>query len=131
MKLPKSEKAALIITACFVVALVGYLFGSDARGSDFSISAENKYARAVPASPSEDTGGAGAPYVSAEDRKVNINTAGAEELKTLPGIGEILAERIIAYRKENGDFKHADDIMNVNGIGEAKYAAVSDLITTT
>jgi competence protein ComEA len=61
--------------------------------------------------------------------KVNINTATAQELDTLPGIGETTAARIIEYRRQNGFFAAIEDIMNVSGIGEAKFNAIQELIT--
>ena len=54
---------------------------------------------------------------------VDLNTATAEELDTLPGIGESLARRIIAYREANGPFGSIEEIMEVSGIGEAKFAS--------
>lgn len=59
---------------------------------------------------------------------VNINTADAEELMTLPGIGESKARSIIAYREENGAYKALEDIMNVSGIKEAAFSKIKDLI---
>ena len=59
---------------------------------------------------------------------VNINKADIEELQTLNGIGESLAESNIAYRNENGKFKNAEDIKNVTGIGESKYERIKDSI---
>ena len=56
------------------------------------------------------------------DGLVNINTAGMEELKTLPGIGDSKARSIIAYREKNGAFGAIEDIKNVDGIGEGIYA---------
>jgi competence protein ComEA len=53
--------------------------------------------------------------------KININKATSEELQTLSGIGESTAEKIINYRKENGDFKQIEDIKNVPGIGDSKF----------
>ncbi len=50
--------------------------------------------------------------------KVNINTADAETLTELTGIGPVTAKKIVAYRKKNGKFKSAKDLMNVKGIGE-------------
>jgi competence protein ComEA len=61
--------------------------------------------------------------------KVNINTATAQELDTLPGIGETTAARIIEYRRQNGFFTAIEDIMNVSGIGEAKFNAIREIIT--
>ena len=63
------------------------------------------------------------------DGKLNINTAGAAELTALPGIGEVLAERIVAYREEHGPFAAVEDIRNVQGIGEGKLAAMADRVT--
>ncbi len=60
---------------------------------------------------------------------VNINTADAEKLATLKGIGPALAQRIIDYREQNGAFKTIDEIKNVRGIGDKKFAAFKDKIT--
>lgn len=59
---------------------------------------------------------------------IDINTAPAEELTLLPGIGDSLAEAIIAYREENGAFKSLEQLMEVHGIGESRFAAVKDKI---
>jgi competence protein ComEA len=62
-------------------------------------------------------------------RLVNINTAGPEELATLPGIGPALAARIIQYRTASGPFLSPRDLICVSGIGEAKLEAVLPLVT--
>lgn len=60
---------------------------------------------------------------------VNINTADADTLTALPGIGQVLAERILAYRRRNGPFRVIEEITKVEGIGEKKAEAILELIT--
>lgn len=60
---------------------------------------------------------------------VNINTADADTLTALPGIGQVLAERILAYRQQNGPFRVIEEITKVEGIGEKKAEAILELIT--
>ena len=62
-------------------------------------------------------------------RKININTAGVEELMLIPGIGRSKAEKIIEYREENGRFGSPEEITNVNGIGDSMYEKMKDCIT--
>lgn len=62
------------------------------------------------------------------DGKININTAGAEELQELSGVGPALSERIIAYREANGRFARIEDLQNVSGIGETRFANLKDKI---
>ena len=59
---------------------------------------------------------------------VNINTASAEELDTLPGIGPAMAQRIIEFRETEGAFTAIEDIKKVKGIGEAKFEKMKDKI---
>lgn len=61
--------------------------------------------------------------------KVNINTASAEQLDTLPGVGESTAKKIIDDREENGPFSSPEDLKRVSGIGDKKYEDLADLIT--
>ncbi len=65
----------------------------------------------------------------ADRELININTAVVEQLQTLKGIGEELAQRIIDYREENGPFEDINDLMNVSGIGIKKLEAIADKIT--
>ncbi len=62
-------------------------------------------------------------------KKININTASAQELTTLPRIGPKKASAIIEYRNKNGKFQRIEDIMKVKGIGEKTFLRLKDLIT--
>jgi len=65
--------------------------------------------------------------VSAE--KVNLNTATAEQLETLPGIGPVSARNILEYRKKAGKFSRIEEIINIKGIGEKKFLKIKDRLT--
>lgn len=66
---------------------------------------------------------------SSKTAKVNINTASANELaEKLTGIGPVLAERIVDYRKTNGGFKQIEDLKNVNGIGDKRFEDLKNSI---
>ena len=60
---------------------------------------------------------------------VNINTASATEIATLPGVGAKMAARIIEYRQKNGPFKKIEELMNVRGIGEKNFLKLKPQIT--
>lgn len=59
---------------------------------------------------------------------ININRANIMELKELPGIGDVLAGRIIEYRNEKGGFKSIEEIKNVNGIGDKRFSDIKDKV---
>ncbi len=61
-------------------------------------------------------------------KKININTASLDELQTLPRIGEKVAQRIIDYREQHGDFEKIEELMKVQGIGEKIFKLIRDKI---
>ena len=65
---------------------------------------------------------------SGTDFRININTAGTDELMMLEGIGEKTAKNIIDYREENGGFTKPADIINVDGIGEKRYDLIKEIL---
>jgi len=86
-------------------------------------------AKAAEESFTEDTS-KGSSYSMYSDGRVNINTADSQQLQTLDGIGPAMAEKIIAYRQENGRFRTIEDIKNVSGIGEKTFDKLKDNIRT-
>jgi competence protein ComEA len=75
---------------------------------------------------------AGSPAVAgaagATGDKVALNLAGQAELETLPGVGPVIASRIVAHREANGPFQAVEDLLDVPGIGEATLAGFRDLV---
>ena len=65
---------------------------------------------------------------TAADHRLDINSATKAQLMELPGIGEKLAEQIISYRSQNGDFKSIDDLILVEGIGKKKLSQIEHMI---
>ena len=68
-------------------------------------------------------------HPQAGSKKININTASLTKLQELPRVGEKIAQRIIDFRKEHGNFKRIEEIMKVKGIGEKTFEQLRPLIT--
>lgn len=60
---------------------------------------------------------------------ININTASADELEALPGVGQVSAQRIVEYRAANGPFTSVEDLKKVKGIGPSLFAKIAELVT--
>jgi comEA protein len=134
MRNKKLELAILAITLVFAAFTAGFFSGrASVRGSFTVETGRVESTDAVPETEKENTGSEAAVI----DRSIpddsagliNINSADAVELSELPGIGEVLAQRIIEYRETNGGFESIDELKNVSGIGDAIFDGVSPLIT--
>ncbi len=79
----------------------------------------------VPGPHESGTGGVASPNASG---LISLNHASATDLEALPGVGPVLAERIVAYRESKGPFQEVEDLLQVSGIGEAKLASLRDLV---
>jgi competence protein ComEA len=76
--------------------------------------------------PTAAGGPAGGPSAAG---RLNLNTATASQLDALPGVGPVLAERIVAYRDKKGAFRSVGELRQVDGIGDAKFEQLKDLVT--
>lgn len=85
---------------------------------------------AVPSAPDDASQPEGyEPEPVEQTAPVNLNTADAEELETLPGIGSATAQKIIAYRESVGAFQSTEELMQVGGIGEKTFEKLKELVT--
>jgi competence protein ComEA len=100
----------ILVTA--IVAMVAALAVAAPAGASF-IQERSPDAKAAPA------------------QVVNINTAPAEQLERLPGVGPTTAARIVEYRQKNGGFKKIEELMNVRGIGEKAFLKMKSQLTVT
>lgn len=123
----KFSNAPLIICGlviAFIFFIAGFYFGKYFKQDSISISYEND-------PPQITVLQAGDKSSTEASVKININEATVDELCELEGIGPVLADRIISYRNEKGDFEYTFEIMNVKGIGEAIYFDIKKLITVS
>ena len=141
MKRVKTETLLLVVTLMFISFCIGFFLGKGQGGDTITITrsggdalqsttATTNLQTTLPASePTETPSDATVAPSESADSCVNINTATKEELMTLPGIGEVIAERIIAYRQTYGSFSSVEELDAVSGIGDKRLDAIRDYIT--
>ena len=111
----KGSKFLVILTGIFILFTVVTAIVLSLSAPEVSIS-KGTHPTANPTSP-------------ATPQKLNINTATADQLTALPGIGDGLARAIVDYRAEHGPFRSIGELTNISGIGSSKLEAIADLIT--
>jgi len=111
----KTEFGLFLLTLLFAAFLLLFVFHNDKRGerADYYITPQIAAENVTPE----------------KEGPININTATAEELTQLEGIGEVIAGRIVDYRSEHGKFASIEDLMQVKGIGESTLNELRDQIT--
>ena len=125
----------LCLTLLFASFTLGFLAGRSTAPGDVIITQLPQVTqapdRAMPVLPPEpaETAAPSQEAASVSSGLININTATAAQLDTLPGIGPVLAQRIIDYRQANGPFTSLSQLMLVEGIGEKRLANILPLIT--
>lgn len=120
-KISGTEKGILALTGVFLLITVGFYLIRDVGGENYSVQKQTLWVSEV---------GDGAVSTTVPGQlQVNINTADADELQKLPGIGQVLARRIIEERERNGAFRIPEDILRVSGIGPATLSKMLDYIT--
>ena len=134
MSLKRIELAALILVIAAAAFTSGYMIGKDNVNIEISMSE-----RGTEPSPIDSFDTVGEVQSSAPETRampesaglLDINSATAEDLELLPGIGPVLAARVVEYREAYGGFKDKSDIKNVEGIGESIYGDIEPFITVT
>ncbi len=127
VKLSPLGLITLVLTAAFLAFLLGWFIRGIGGGEAVRVRTANMTAGAeTPALPTPTQSEA-----AETAEKININTADAALLQTLPGIGEKRAADIIAYREEHGPFRIVEQLTDVPGIGEGTLAGLIDYVTVT
>lgn len=119
----KAGYCLIILTLVFSGFLGGFLLGRNYGSGDVKLSGQVAPAVEERTEPTEES-----ITPSTTQGKININTATAEELTALPGIGNVLAQRIVDYRTTHGPFRSKDDLSKVTGIGEKKLEGIMQYV---
>ena len=118
----------ILITCVFAAFVFGFFAGRNLNRTPVQIrpvpvATETSSTEPVLSEPDDSSGSSGVTF------PININTATAQQLEALPGIGPTYAQRIIDYRNTHGAYTSPSQLLNISGIGEKRLAAIWDYIT--
>lgn len=122
MKISGPEKGILALTLAFLLLCGGYFLVQRSGDEPYSVRTQTSGTWGIRAEEQTQE-------TALNIEKVNINTASAEQLQTLPGIGQTRAEAIVADREANGPYRLPEDITRVSGIGQGILEGILDYIT--
>ena len=133
MKISKLEFISLLLAVAFLAFTGGWFLRGASLARPVQVEVERNLVQESPVAltPAPTTEASVPPETSPVTGKVDLNTADAQELMTLPGIGEKRAQAIIAYREANGPFRIPEDLTKVDGIGEGILAGLIDQVTVS
>lgn len=121
IKISKAEAAVILLAALFIGGSAGWFFRGHSLARPLRVEAQWVQEKVLVLPE---------PTAAQSVALVDLNTAGIEELKSLPGIGEKRAEDIIADREANGPFRYPEDLLRVSGIGRETLNGLIDYVTT-
>jgi competence protein ComEA len=111
-----------------VFAAGGFLPNADSSRLNLAAPLADGQELMIPSQNPTPLPGTPSPATTPTGKKINLNTATLEELDTLPGIGPVLAKRIIDYRETVGPFQSIDDLLHVKGIGQALLEKIRNMV---
>lgn len=116
----------LVITIVFAAFTFGFFLGRNQHKEGIRVNLPDTFMTSPPLQTED-------PEEPTEEKVISfpiaINHADKEEIMALPGIGDVLADRIIAYKTEHGDFSSVEELLNVEGLGKKRLEEILDLIT--
>lgn len=137
VRITKIEVAAIGVTLMLLSLMVGFYLGRNTTDTTVIHATSEPSEAVLPSEPPEQPEISETESAYNEDSRtdsridsglLDLNLATAEQLEALPGIGSVLAQRILSYRADVGGFSTVEELKNVEGIGDKKFEAIENLI---